>query len=71
MWPDPAHQLGDGPRGQELRAHDAAPERDKTEIGVVADQVGYPTSTHTRAAACWSDGDGGYTDRATGGAALE
>jgi len=31
-----------------LRLH-----RDKTEIGVVADQVGCPTSTHTLAAACW------------------
>jgi dTDP-4-dehydrorhamnose reductase len=31
-----------------LRLH-----RDKPEIGVVADQVGCPTSTHTLAAACW------------------
>ena len=31
-----------------LRLH-----RDKTEIGVVADQVGCPTSTHTLATACW------------------
>jgi len=31
-----------------LRLH-----REKAEIGVVADQVGCPTSTHTLAAACW------------------
>ncbi|MFM8259983.1 MAG: dTDP-4-dehydrorhamnose reductase [Vulcanococcus sp.] len=31
-----------------LRLH-----RETTEIGVVADQVGCPTSTHTLAAACW------------------
>jgi dTDP-4-dehydrorhamnose reductase len=42
-----------GPVGQNfcrtmLRLH-----RERPQIGVVADQVGCPTSTHTLAAACW------------------
>ena len=48
-----AHQLGDGSGEQKLALTMLRLHRDKKELGVVADQVGCPSSTLNLARASW------------------